>query len=159
MAATLTALVRAFASIGSESVRAEVERTIASMRLVHNRLVNVPENSGTIVTLWAAADLAAWSYGVVMVDPSDVKPTLALPIVVTQQIAGAGATFFSMQVTREVPLLMANRARGAGASEVLAAVTNFGANNLSNIFARNTAAVGAPAGANDVEARILLFGA
>ena len=160
---TLTTLVRAFLSLGNESARAEVDRTIAGLTLKHEKLVNVLENNGGVVTLWdgtTGADLAAWSYGIVIVDPTDdstITPKSAgFEALVTLQYQTL-ATFVIHSVTREVPLVIANRKSGTGATEA-AAFANLGATNVQKILVCNANAVGVPANSNDVKVRCLLFG-
>lgn len=157
---TVTTRHQMFAALGGETLRVDIERTILSMNIKLDKVFNIPENSTGIVTLWDAAvdPLIAWSYGVIIVDPGNVKPTLALPLRISQTISAPGTTvIYATEVTRELPLTIANRGCRLDLTEVLAANTNFSATGLTKIQARNVAA--ANGNANDVQARIVLVGA
>lgn len=156
--ATLTTLQRSVISLGGEAVRVELERTIAALTIKYDAVFNVPENAATIVTLYdssLAGAIAAWSYGVIIVDPANLKPTQALPLIITENTSMGTSPFFSRQVTREVPLTVQNRQRGVSTTEALAAAALL-PTGLLRLFARNTAA--ANSGGNDVQCRILLVG-
>jgi hypothetical protein len=158
MAATLTNLVRSVISIGSEAVRVELERTIPLLNVKYDAMFNIPAG-GTSVTLYTrnvapATLFLSWLYGILIVDPGNLKPTLALPLQVVQKITGS-TNFWAEEVTREVPMLMANQKRGFSNANEGGAVTSLGTGFLDILTALNPA-VGSPA--NDVQCRLLLVG-
>ena len=156
--ATLTALQRSIISLGGEPVRVDLERMIGDLTIKYDAVFNVPENAATIVTLYdssLAGAIAAWSYGVIIVDPANLKPTQALPLIITENTSTGASPFFSQQVTREVPLTVQNRQRGVSTTEPLAAAA-LSATGLLRLLARNPAV--ANSGGNNVQCRILLVG-